>query len=162
MAESLLSRLRTRVRVAMRAPPGTIVMPSAGRAGAETGLPSEFDGATIEYNPSLDGDADPGEIVWAWVGYEEDPTQGKDRPVVVIGRRDGHLIGVPLTSKQHEREPQVSVGTGSWDHAGRVSYARLDRLFELDERRVRREGAILDRARFDAVVDGVRAQHARH
>ena len=42
---------------------------------------------TVEYTPSLDGDPDPGEIVWAWVPYEDDPTQGKDRPVVVIGRR---------------------------------------------------------------------------
>ncbi|MEO5723111.1 MAG: hypothetical protein ABIQ39_12615, partial [Ilumatobacteraceae bacterium] len=46
----------------------------------------------ICYNPSLDGDADPGEVVWTWVNYEEDPTQGKDRPVVIIGRRGAHLV----------------------------------------------------------------------
>ena len=46
---------------------------------------------TIEYSPSMDGDPDPGEIVWTWVPYEEDPTQGKDRPVVIIGRR-GHML----------------------------------------------------------------------
>ena len=32
--------------------------------------------ATIEYSPDLDGLADPGEVVWSWVPYEEDPHQG--------------------------------------------------------------------------------------
>ena len=41
--------------------------------------------ATISYAPHADGQADPGEVVWAWVPYEEDATQGKDRPVLVIG-----------------------------------------------------------------------------
>ena len=40
----------------------------------------------IEYSPDLDGDPDPGEVVWTWVPYEDDPNQGKDRPVVIIGR----------------------------------------------------------------------------
>jgi hypothetical protein len=72
----------------------------------------------VEYSPCLDGDPDPGEVVWTWVPYEDDPSQGKDRPVVIIGRRGGSLVGVPLTSKRHDNEPQVSVGTGSWDREG--------------------------------------------
>src|SRR3954468_725955 len=39
----------------------------------------------LGYAPKADGRPDPGEVVWAWVPYEEDPTQGKDRPVLVIG-----------------------------------------------------------------------------
>ena len=35
----------------------------------------------FSYSPDPDGDADPGEVVWAWVPFEEDPAQGKDRPV---------------------------------------------------------------------------------
>src|SRR5262249_7786545 len=34
-------------------------------------------GRHLEYNPSLDGHADPGEIVWTWVQFEDDPSQGK-------------------------------------------------------------------------------------
>src|SRR5688500_3989356 len=64
---------------------------------------------TIEYTPKLDGDPDPGDVVWTWVPFEEDPTQGKDRPVVVIGRRSGNLVGVPLTTKRDDREAQVVV-----------------------------------------------------
>lgn len=110
---------------------------------------------TIEYSPQIDGDPDPGEIIWTWVPFEEDPTQGKNRPVVIIGRRNGNLVGIPLTSKRNDRELQVSIGTGPWDADRRPSYARIWRLLEVDERRMRREGAILPRDRFDAVIDAV-------
>ena len=103
----------------------------------------------------MDGDADPGEVVWAWVPFQEDPSQGKDRPVVVIGRRQDALVGVPLTSKPDDREAQVLVGTGSWDRERRPSYARIWRMLDLDPRRVRREGAALLRDRFDQVVAAV-------
>ena len=115
-----------------------------------------FDGVTIEYNPDLDGNPDPGEVVWTWVPWEEDPTQGKDRPVVIVGRRGGTLIGVPLTSKHHDNERQVLVGTGPWDHDGRPSYAKLDRVLEVDPAQVRREGAILDRRHFDQIIAALR------
>ena len=129
-----------------------------------TGAPArdiETAGVSFEYSPDLDGDPDPGEVVWTWVPYEEDPSQGKDRPVVLIGRRGSMLIGVPLTSKPHDNEPQVPVGTGSWDREGRPSYAKLERLLEVDPRKVRREGSILSRAHFVAVIAGVRHEESR-
>ena len=119
-----------------------------------------IDGVSVEYSPSMDGNPDPGEIVWAWVSYEDDPKQGKDRPVVVVGRRGAGLIGVPLTSKKHDSEPQVAVGTGPWDREGRPSYAKLDRLIALDASTVRREGAVLSRDRFDDVIEGLRRLHS--
>jgi hypothetical protein len=116
-------------------------------------------GLDIEYTPELDGDPDPGEVVWTWVPYEEDPTQGKDRPVVVIGRRRGVLVGIPLTSKFDDRELQVELGTGDWDSQHRVSYARIERMLDIDPTRMRREGAIIDRRRFDRVVAAVERYH---
>lgn len=121
---------------------------------------STLAGAQIEYNPDLDGDADPGEVVWTWVPWEEDPSQGKDRPVVIVGRRSAMLIGVPLTSKQRHDEPQVGVGTGPWDPEGRPSYAKLDRILEVDPTQVRREGSILGRAYFDDIVRGLRQRRS--
>ena len=51
--------------------------------------PAAREGA-ISYEPEIgDGYADPGEVVWGWVPYEDDETQGKDRPVLVIGQRAG-------------------------------------------------------------------------
>ena len=115
----------------------------------------------IEYSPCLDGDPDPGEVVWTWVPFEEDPAQGKDRPVVIIGRRGDNLLGVALTSKSHANEAQVVVGPGPWDHEGRRSYAKVHRLLLVDPRQVRREGAVLERQHFDDVVAGVRRAHRR-
>ena len=133
-----------------------------GPSGSKPARGSIVDGGVVfEYSPRMDGDPDPGEVVWTWVPYEDDPSQGKDRPVVIVGRKGSLLIGVPLTSKQHDNEAQVSVGTGSWDREGRPSYAKLERLLDVDPRKVRREGAVLSRAHFDDVVAGVKRQHTR-
>lgn len=114
----------------------------------------------IEYAPCRDGDPDPGEVVWTWVPWEEDPTQGKDRPVVVIGRHGERLAAVALTSKRHDGDDtQVPVGTGSWDREGRPSYAKLDRLLDVDPDQVRREGGALGRDRFEELVVALR-RHA--
>jgi hypothetical protein len=112
------------------------------------------------YDPALDGDADPGEIVWTWVPYEEDASQGKDRPVVVIGRDGGDVLYVPLSSKSHEDRPDgdewIALGSGGWDAEGRVSYVNCGRLLRAAPDSIRREGAVLERDRFDAVVAAVR------
>lgn len=129
-----------------------------GRPGPSRNRPIDRRAVRIEYSPQLDGDPDPGEVVWAWVPFEEDPTQGKDRPVVIIGRRGDLLTGVPLTSKDHDDEPQVEVGVGGWDPQRRPSYARVTRMLDVEPGSVRREGAVLDLDRFADVVRAVR-QH---
>ena len=140
-------------------PPVVIRTQSGARQASAPSFDAEFEGVRVEYNPELDGEADPGEVVWTWVPWEEDPTQGKDRPVVIIGRRaTGMLVGVPLTSKQRHDEAQVAVGTGPWDRDGRPSYAKLDRVLDVDPEQIRREGAILSRRHFDDVAAGLRAR----
>ena len=113
------------------------------------------------YSPELDGEPDPGEVVWAWVPYEDDPSQGKDRPVLVIGREGTSLVCLYMTSKDHDRDVDdearwgrywMDVGTDAWDSQGRPSEIRLDRLLTLEESEVRREGAAMDQGMFDAVV----------
>ena len=111
-------------------------------------------GRTIAYAPNLDGDADPGEIVWTWVPYEDDPAQGKDRPVLIVGRDARTLLGLMLSS-QSERDGQrnwLALGAGAWDNTERPSWIRLDRVLEIEDDGIRREGAILDRSRFDRVA----------
>jgi hypothetical protein len=120
------------------------------------------------YAPKADGRPDPGEVVWAWVAYEDDPRQGKDRPVLVVGRRGRSLLCLQLTSQDHDRDAEdearygrywMDIGAGGWDRRRRPSEVRLDRLLHLTEKEVRREGAALDRRRFDAVVQRARAFH---
>lgn len=124
-------------------------------------VPAPRRGRALEYSPNLDGDADPGEIVWTWVPYEDDPAQGKDRPVLVVGRDGRAVLGLMLSSRS-ERDGQrnwLALGPGDWDREARPSWIRLDRVLEVDETGIRREGAILDRARFDRVAAALRADY---
>ena len=131
------------------------------RSAATVRAPGAPAGRHLEYSPDLDGDADPGEIVWTWVVFEDDPHEGKDRPVLVVGRSGQTLLGLMLSS-QHERDGQhgwLALGPGGWDRESRPSWVRLDRVLEVAEHGIRREGAILDRARFDRVAARLRSQH---
>jgi len=113
----------------------------------------------LAYAPQADGQADPGEIVWTWVAYEDDPRQGKDRPVLVVGRASRTLFGLMLSS-QHERDGQrhwLALGPGGWDRENRPSWVRLDRVLTMREDSIRREGAVLEPARFDRVCQALRA-----
>ena len=112
--------------------------------------------ATLDYSPDLDGLADPGEVVWAWVPFEDDPSVGKDRPLLVLGRVGRLLLALMLSSKPHADADWLDLGV--WDHDGRPSWLRLDRAYELRENDLRREGAVLDPGRFGRVVDALRAR----
>jgi len=119
----------------------------------------------LRYAPETDGRPDPGEVCWAWVPYEEDPTQGKDRPVLVIGDDGDALVALQLTSKDHDRDAEqeaaagrfwMDIGSGAWDAEGRPSEVRLNRLLRLDPDDVRREGAALDEGIFQQVLVAAR------
>ncbi len=114
----------------------------------------------VVYAPNLDGAADPGEIVWAWVPFEENDGRGKDRPLLVVGRGGGDLLGLMLSSQHsHDGDPDwVPIGSGAWDREGRESFVRLDRVLEIAEHGIRREGAVLDRDRFERVAGELRSR----
>jgi hypothetical protein len=115
--------------------------------------------APLSYSPDANGRADPGEIVWTWVPYEDDPRQGKDRPVLIVGRDRGTVFGLMLSS-QSDRDGQphwLALGAGSWDRDNRPSWLRLDRVLRMPDDGIRREGAVLDRRRFDTVSSALRA-----
>ena len=123
----------------------------------------------FSYSPDPDGEADPGEVVWTWVPFEEDPAQGKDRPVLVLARHETRLVVAQMTSKDHDRDAAQEarwgrfwhdVGTGDWDRQGRPSEVRLDRLLLVEPASVRREGATMKREVFDGVVAALRHHHS--
>ena len=131
---------------------------SSSGAGVRT-APARDRARQVSYAPDLDGAADPGEIVWTWVPFEEDASQGKDRPVLVVARGgDGALLGLMLSSQGHRRDDAhwLSIGSGPWDREGRESFVRLDRVLEVPEHGIRREGAIMPADRFDRVADELR------
>ena len=146
--------------------PGTIGPGRGGETpGGAAGYPGDFHGRfPVRYAPQPDGDPDPGEVVWAWVPYEEDYSRGKDRPVLLVGHNGPFLLGLMLTSR--DRVPAgsssagyVDLGAGAWDKQGRASEVRLDRVLQIRPDSIRREGAVLDSARFEKVADGLRRRH---
>ncbi|MDO5617683.1 type II toxin-antitoxin system PemK/MazF family toxin [Kocuria sp.] len=126
--------------------------------------PGDYRGQVrASYDPHPDGKADPGEIVWTWVPYQEDHSRGKDRPVLIVGRNGQYLLALMLTSKDHNNarthdDHFVDIGTGDWDRAGRPSEVRVDRVLQVLEADIRRDGAVLGRDRFNAVIQGLQSR----
>jgi len=163
-------RSRSTRRRTTRTPSNTGQHPTGTRhtgRSARREYPGDFKGTPrITYSPAPGQEADPGEVVWTWVPYEEDHREGKDRPVLIIGRDREWLLGLLLTSKDHDRDAAqearcgrlwMDIGTGEWDPQRRPSEARINRIIRIDPDGVRRIGAVLDRDIFEAVAAAVRA-----
>jgi hypothetical protein len=146
------------VAAAAPQPPAAV---TAGRPVTSISYPTAHRARKLVYAPDLDGRADPGEIVWTWVVYD-DAAHGKDRPVLVVGRDRSVLLGLMVSSQErHAAGPNwVGIGSGNWDYEGRESWVRLDRVLDVPEEGIRREGAILDREIFDMVAARLRADYA--
>lgn len=137
------------------APKSSASTRSASTTSASTGAssgsdyPGDYrDMINFEYSPSLDGDADPGEIVWTWVPFEEDHSQGKDRPVLLVGRDGEYLLALMMTSKDHNNREHadsnyLDIGSGPWDPQGRASEVKLNRVIRVRPDAMRREGAMM-------------------
>jgi hypothetical protein len=167
------ARPGTRPRSGTKARPGRTGTKTGGRPGtgrgATVGLtrayPGDFHGtAKVSYAPSPNGRPEPGEVVWTWVPYEEDHSQGKDRPVLLVGTSGRYLLGLMLTSKDHDGDARraddyVDIGTGPWDRQRRPSEAKLDRILQINPQDVRREGAILDAGSFSRIAAVLQSRH---
>lgn len=167
-ASRLLSALLGVLRPTSPAPErrgrGASRAPSPSHRPATAGISTPDATGTVEidpprrvdlaYAPQRDGEPDGGEVVWTWVPYEERDGRGKDRPVLVVGRRDGsHSYAVRLTSKPHDgQRDYVPLGTGAWDAQGRPSWVDVEQVYLVPDAAMRREAAALDRARFDVVA----------
>jgi hypothetical protein len=162
-------RGKSRAPQGKQAPARAKTAPRPGKPAVATRTaakyPGDFQGtAAVRYAPSPNGLPEPGEVVWTWVTYEEDHSQGKDRPVLLVGNTGDYLLGLMLTSKDHDRDGRyaddyVDIGTGDWDRQGRPSEAKMDRILQVNPADIRREGAILDAGRFNLVATALRTRH---
>ena len=167
-SQSVLREIQQAVKItasvigAVAPPPPAAV--TAGRPVTRVSSPTVHRARKLFYAPDLDGRADPGEIVWTWVVYDDDPTRGQDRPVLVVGRDRSILFGLMVSSQEPQAaDPYwVGIGSGGWDYEGRGSWVRLDRVLDVPEESIRREGAVLERELFDLVAARLRAEYAWH
>lgn len=152
-------RKRDRAREAAEEARRALLPPRHYEEGETRDLePAEIRALRISYSPEIDGDPDPGEIVWAWVPYAENDGRGKDRPVLLIARIDERsFAGCYLSTKR--RYGFVSVGRGRWDPQGRRSYLAPSRVLSVDIGGIRREGHVLVRDRFALAVSTVARMH---
>ncbi len=157
--------LRTAARQAtgtVRKASGASRPPSDDRHAPKLSIryPGDFKGRPqITYAPHTGKTPDPGEVVTAWVPDEEDHKQGKDRPVLLIGRDGDWLLGVALSlvdAVVDEDGRWVTIGTGAWDSRRRPSRARVDRIVRIHPDDVRGRAEKLDKTRFDSVASGIR------
>lgn len=84
--------------------------------------------------------------------------------MLIVGRHKGWLLTLMLTSKDHDRDAAdearwgrrwLDIGAGSWDKSRRPSEVRLDRVIRVHPDDVRREGAVLEQATFERIVDSL-------
>jgi hypothetical protein len=67
-----------------------------------------------------------------------------------------------MMSSNERREGEhgwLALGAGAWDGRHRPSWVRLDRVLVVAAKRVRREGAVLDRVRFDRIAGELRKHY---
>lgn len=159
--------LRENQRSTSRTPSRSVPSRSGrGAAPAASGYPGDFAGMPpVSYTPTPGKTADPGEVVWTWVPFEEDHSQGKDRPVLLVGREASWLLALQMTSVDHDRDAGqearagrfwVDIGSGAWDNQGRRSEVRVNRVIRVDPGAVRRVSVSVSRETFEVVVAGMR------
>jgi len=141
--------------------PEAVALRGAGGTATQEIAPPSRTALRITYKPVHDADPDAGEIVWTWVPYAERDGRGKDRPVLIIGRRDADTVyAVKLTSKAHDGQRDfLPIGSGPWDSQGRPSWVDIDQFYLVHRAGMRREAAALDLERFVRVAD---ALHRRY
>ena len=158
LAAWCVSRFRRSERVRRRRT--RFSAPSAGPL-ATVAVPLPPRGFAVEYAPRRNGEPDAGEVVWAVVPYAEDPTQSKDRPLLVIARESPtHVLALKLTSQDRTASrDHVSIGAGPWDAQGRESWVAIDQLYRVHRYGIRREAGVLPRDAFERLGEALARRH---
>ncbi|WKD58864.1 type II toxin-antitoxin system PemK/MazF family toxin [Corynebacterium caspium] len=111
----------------------------------------------VIYGPAMDGQPEPGEVIWFWAPTE-DPSTFQERAALVVGHNREYLLCLLISpDPTHATDDAwLGVGSGDWDEQGRASWVRLDRVIEVPLSDIRRSGAILPRGRFERIATNLR------
>ncbi len=123
--------------------------------------PTERLSRNIYYAPDMDGQAEPGEVVWIWAPSDGPNHPPRERAVLVVGRTRHTILGLLISpNPEHDGEEHwLDIGAGEWDVSGRQCWIRLDRVLEAPERGIRRQGALFPQPRFERIANKLRASY---
>lgn len=121
-------------------------------------VPTESMARPIFYAPDMDGQADPGEVVWIWAPTDGVSNPPRERAMVVVGRTRSTILGLLISCNPEHRgdDSWIDIGAGGWDERGRQSWVRLDRILEVSELGTRRQGTVVPRGRFERLANRLR------
>ena len=108
----------------------------------------------IYYAPDMDGQAEPGEIVWVTVPS----TPPQERSLLVIGREHHDVLGLLISPEErHARDEHwLDIGSGEWDDTGEPCWVRLDKTLMVPETEVHRRGTYIPPRRFERIANRLR------
>ena len=110
----------------------------------------------------MDGQADPGEVIWVWIQPNLPGHPARERAMVVVGRSQHLLLGLLISpNPEHANEDNwIDIGSGGWDVAGCQCWVRLDKILEVPESTIRRQGAIIPKSRFERIAQRLRSDYS--
>ncbi|WP_246118161.1 type II toxin-antitoxin system PemK/MazF family toxin [Corynebacterium canis] len=116
---------------------------------------------SLYYAPDMDGQADPGEVVWIMVNTNGPDKPPMERAIVVVGRAAHNILGLLISPDDAHKEEHnwLDIGAGAWDEASRQCWVRLDKVLEVPELHIRRQGAIIPRQRFERIANRLRKEY---
>lgn len=132
--------------------------PASGRENARPARmnvqPTGSLARNIYYAPDMDGNAEPGEVVWVTVPSRP-PTV---RSLLVVGREQHEVLGLLISPGQEHAEDArwLGIGSGEWDASGAPCWVRLDKTLCVAETDVHRRGTIVPPLRFERVASRLR------
>lgn len=125
--------------------------------------PSQELARAIFYAPDMDGQADPGEVVWVDIHTHRGETL-EQRAVLIIGRKHHTLLTLLISSnaEHSEHDNWLQVGSGPWDTQGpgnTESWIRLDKVLQVPESLIQRRGVIMPERRYERIANQLRSRY---
>lgn len=126
-------------------------------------VPTQQHARAVIYAPDMDGQADPGEVIWNNIRTQKGG-EIELRAVLIVGRQKHTLLGLLISSNpEHAAKPNwIRIGSGPWDAEGSESYVCLDKILEIPESEIQRRGVSMPERRYDRIAARLRADYGWH
>ncbi|EFK54725.1 type II toxin-antitoxin system PemK/MazF family toxin [Corynebacterium genitalium ATCC 33030] len=124
------------------------------RAARTRVVPTGDIARSIFYAPDMDGQAEPGEVVW----FNVPTTPPKERSMLVVGRDRHDVLGLLISADENHADEKdwMPIGSGEWKPSGEPCWVRMDKTLSIPETDLRRRGALFPARRFERVAEHLR------